>query len=235
MSPLPQLPPLPPVPTSSSPKPRDSSSRSSTTSPSTDRMVQEIEQLKGLVGHLKKATREAAVTGAQTVLHFADHPAGIINRRMKFQYVNPSFCQLLGYPAETILGQRYTDILDGHSGDLHHFFRNEAEIVRQRVSVRLYSGASKSYDLTKTVVHLPAAQYFFSVFHLYLPGILESLTVTQERLELERHLAERERERQERETVALQVAEAIAKSHRDREWADRLRQAHVFADQHLRR
>jgi len=195
-----------------------------------DALRQELEQLKGLVGHLKKYAKDSAINTARAVLKNDDHPAGIVGRDMKLLYVNQSFCQLLGYTPEDILGQRYTMLLEGNSTDIYNFFRAEAEVVRQRVDVRRKNGGIKVYDLTKTVVRLPIAHYFFTVFHMHPPGFQDSLSAPAERLELERYLAQREHERVERELAALQVEEDVARLRRRDDLAEQVRRAHELAD-----
>jgi len=195
-----------------------------------DALRQEVEQLKGLVGHLKKYAKDSAINTARAVLKNDDHPAGIVGRDMKLLYVNQSFCQLLDYAPEDILGQRYTMLLEGNSTDIYNFFRAEAEVVRQRVDVRRKNGGIKVYDLTKAVVRLPIAHYFFTVFHMHPPGFQGSLSAPAERLELERYLAQRERERVERELAALQVEEDVARLRRRDDLAEQVRRAHELAD-----
>ena len=195
-----------------------------------DALRQELEQLKGLVGHLKKYAKDSAINTARAVLKNDDHPAGIVGRDMKLLYVNQSFCQLLGYTPEDILGQRYTMLLEGNSTDIYNFFRAEAEVVRQRVDVRRKNGGIKVYDLTKTVVRLPIAHYFFTVFHMHPPGFQDSLSAPAERLELERYLAQREHESVERELAALQVEEDVARLRRRDDLAEQVRRAHELAD-----
>jgi len=195
-----------------------------------DALRQELEQLKGLVGHLKKYAKDSAINTARAVLKNDDHPAGIVGRDMKLLYVNQAFCQLLGYTPEDILGQRYTMLLEGNSTDIYNFFRAEAEVVRQRVDVRRKNGGIKVYDLTKTVVRLPIAHYFFTVFHMHPPGFQDSLSAPAERLELERYLAQREHERVERELAALQVEEDVARLRRRDDLAEQVRRAHELAD-----
>jgi PAS domain-containing protein len=195
-----------------------------------DALRQEVEQLKGLVGHLKKYAKDSAINTARAVLKNDDHPAGIVGRDMKLLYVNQSFCHLLDYAPEDILGQRYTMLLEGNSTDIYDFFRAEAEVVRQRVDVRRKNGGIKVYDLTKTVVRLPIAHYFFTVFHMHPPGFQDSLSAPAARLELERYLAQRERERAERELAALQLEEDVARLRRRDDLAEKVRRAHELAD-----
>lgn len=200
-----------------------------------DALRQEIEQLKGLVGHLKKYAKDSALNTARAVLKNDDHPAGIVGRDMKLLYVNQSFCQLLGYVPEDVLGQRYTLLLEGNSTDIYNFFRAEAEVVRQRIDVRRKHGGTKVYDLTKTVVRLPIAHYFFTVFHMHPPGFQDSLSAPAARLELERYLAQREREREQRERAARELEEDMARLRRRDELAESVRRAHELADELLGR
>jgi PAS domain-containing protein len=200
-----------------------------------DVLRQEIEQLKGLVGHLKKYARESAIDGARAVLRNYDHPAGIVGRNMKVLYVNRAFCSLLNYLPEDILGQRYTVLLEGNSTDIYNFFKTEAEVVRQRVEVRIKTGESKVYDLTKTVVRLPIANYFFTVFHMHPPGFLDSLNVPDERGKLERYLEQRERDRKLQESEVQRLREEVAKGLKRDQVAEEIRRAHALADELLRR
>ena len=196
---------------------------------------QEIEQLKGLVGHLKKSAKDSALNTARAVLKNDDHPAGIVGRDMKLLYVNHAFCHLLHYAPEDVLGQRYTLLLEGNSTDIYNFFRAEAEVVRQRIGVRRKHGGTKVYDLTKTVVRLPIAHYFFTVFHMHPPGFQDSLSAPASRLELERYLAQKERERVQQELTARQMEADLERLQRRDDLAERLRRAHELADELLAR
>jgi PAS domain S-box-containing protein len=200
-----------------------------------DALRQEIEKLKGLVGHLKKYSRESAIDAARAVLRHYDHPAGIVGRDMKVLYVNRSFCSILSYSPEDIVGQRYTVLLEGNSTDIYNFFKTEAEVVRQRVDVRIKTGESKVCDLTKTVVRLPIANYFFTVFHMHPPGFLDSLNMPDERGKLERYLEQRERDRQQQEREVHRLMEEAAKGLKRDQVAEQLRRAHALADELLRR
>jgi len=195
----------------------------------------EIEQLRGLVAHLKKYAKDSAIETARAVLKDDDYPAGIIGRSMKVLYVNRSFCNLLGYTPEDILGQRYTVLLEGSSVDIYAFFKAEAEVLRQRVDTRGKSGEIHRYELTKTVVRLPIANYFFTVFHMHPPGFRDSLNAPEERRDLERYLEQRERDRQQRYLDASKIKDEIAKARKRGDVAERIRRTHALADELLNR
>ena len=200
-----------------------------------DALRHEIEQHRGLIGHLKKFARDSALDTARAVLKTDDHPAGIVGRNMKVLYVNQSFSTFLGYAPDDIVGQRYTVLLEGSSTDIYAFFKAEAEVVRQRVDVLSKAGVSKRYELTKTVVRLPVANYFFTVFHMHPPGFQDSLSLPDERRALERFLEQRAHDRRQNAVAESSIAEEKVLTSRREEVLARIRRAHALADKLLSR